>query len=695
MVKMITKRDNTEVPFDELKIKKAIQLAFLRRRNSVNHNGIEIAFNNVMNRLDQLENVNVEYVQDIVVHEIREIDEDVADSFEAYREEQAKKRNTRMEKIINSKKNYIKRYKDATNAASGSKYDSNANVEHKNISTMSGELNKFENIQLNRKLMYDKITELYGRELAKEYIRQLEEHEIYTHDETSLKPYCVSVSMYPFLFNGLKGIGGGSCAPKNLGSFSGGFINLVFAIASQFAGAVATVEFLMYMDYFIRKEWEDNYYLNSNKVVSLGTRERTIEQKIEDYFSQVVYSINQPAAARDYQSVFWNISIFDKHYFESLFGGFCFPDGTSPKWESLDWLQRKFLKWFNKEREKSVLTFPVVTMALLTNGESPVDKDYAELAAEELEEGQSFFIYMSNSADSLASCCRLRNELTDNTFSYSLGAGGVATGSINVITLNINRLIQDKRDIRTEVRKVHKYQLAYKSIIQEFYESGLLPVYNAGFISLEKQFLTIGINGVVEAASYLGIEVKPGQEYQRFIESILLPIYEENKNIKEATGNMFNTEFVPAENLGVKNANWDKNDGYVVNSDVYTSYFYSPSDTNLNVIDKFKLHGSEYIQYLDGGSANHINLDDHANKEQYLLMLNIAAKFGTNYWTINVRNTVCNSCGHIDKKTLEKCPKCKSDDVDYATRIIGYLKRVSKFSEPRQSEEAKRNYHKS
>jgi ribonucleoside-triphosphate reductase len=300
---------------------------------------------------------------------------------------------------------------------------------------------------------------------------------------------------------------------------------------------------------------------------------------------------------------------------------------------------------------------------------------------------------MSESADSLASCCRLRNEISDNTFSYSLGAGGVSTGSINVITINLNRLVQDGRNIREEVRKVHKYQTAYRSIIQEFKDAGFLPVYDAGFISLDKQFLTIGINGMVEAAESQGIKATSGShDYLVFVNSLLEPIYQENKLAKEKYGFMFNTEFVPAENLGVKNANWDRNDGYIVPREVYNSYFYAPEDESLNIVDKFAMHGNAFVKNLDGGSANHVNLDEHLTKSQYRKILVIAAILGTNYWTINVRNTVCNVCGHIDKDTHDNCPKCGSEDVDYATRIIGYLKRVSKFSEPRQKEEGIRYY---
>ena len=448
--------------------------------------------------------------------------------------------------------NFINKYKKAINASSGSEVDSNANVENKNIATMQGEIPKREIIGTNRLLMINKITEMYGEDMAVEYIRQLEEHEVYKHDETSVMPYCVSITMYPFLFGGLKSIGGLSDAPKYLDSFCGSFINLVFAIAAQFAGAVSTPEFLTYLDYFIRKEYGDEYYKNVEAMATIGNNARTIDNVITNKFEQVIYSLNQPAAARNFQSVFWNIAYFDKYYFEGIFHDFVFPDGTEPKWESVSWLQKRFMKWFNNERLRKPLTFPVETMNLLNDGKSFVDKEWSDFAAEMYAEGHSFFTYTSDSVDSLASCCRLRNELQDNTFSFTLGAGGVSTGSKGVITININRLVQNavknnvpiSEAVKEQTEKVHKYLLAFNEIMKNNFESKLLPVYDAGYISLDKQFLTVGVNGFVEGAEFLGIEISPNEKYFDYCEQILKPIYELNK-AHRTNEVMFNTEFVP------------------------------------------------------------------------------------------------------------------------------------------------------
>lgn len=943
---------------------------------------------------------------------------------------------------------FINHYQEAPNAASGSTRDANANVENKNIATETWELPKDNFIGINRLRMIDKLTALFGESYADEYIRQLECHEIYRNDETNpLLPYCVSITMYPFLFEGLKSIGGISEAPTNLHSFNGAFINLVFAIASQFAGAVSTPEYLTYLDYFIRKEYGEDYHLRVDEVVDLSNKKRTIDKVITDSFEQVDYSLNQPASARGFQSVFWNIAYFDRYYFKGIFDNFVFPDGSEPNWDSVSWLQKRFMNWFNNERLKTVLTYPVETMNLLNDGIKYLDDEYFDFTSEMYAKGHSFFTYTSDSVDSLASCCfdgkqkcltkssnginfmsfkelynskyndtkrnftifhngswipgklvklpkrkmykvttenkkelyvtdnhilstikgdkkvsdittndyimfncrelntypernnnlsyeqglligmylgdgsiyiketyspvinlslnkekynfskdiiktvvekmdkkatfslqtpynnvypvtirsrkisdfirdfvygkycyekelnlncllqslefrkgildgyyltdggnsnaiyitspklieqmeclitslglnsvidvtdrtdervaireqeydrnyplyclhwyspmnkrsasnifkvvnncgyykiksieqydytddsvycfemknhdepyftlpngvishncRLRNGITNNTFSYTLGAGGVSTGSKGVITININRLVQNAKKnnmdiseaVKEQVLKVHKYLIAFNETLKDSFNTRMLPIYDAGYISLEKQYLTIGINGFVEGAEFLGIDISPNEEYFRYGEMILKPIFDENRNAK-TDEIMFNTEFIPAENLGVKNAKWDKADGLFSPRDCYNSYFYKVEDETCNIIDKFILHGRRLTKFLDGRSALHANLDEHLSKEQYKKILLDAVKTGCSYFTFNIPNTICNKCGYISKKKLNKCEKCGSEDIDYVTRIIGYLKRVSKFSEQRQEEAKKRYYEK-
>ena len=728
----VRKTDGSFQEFDSEKIKHGICEAFASVGEVCNNGLIEALIKNLF----IYEKISSQEIRRQVEESLMSINKKVAKS---YIQKYDELRNN--DKILKKDDDFVKQYISASNASSGSKYDANANVENKNIVTLGQELHKGKNIQQNRYIMHNKIKSLYTKKLADQYIKDLESHVLYKHDESGTPgyPYCVAITMYPFLVDGLQMLGGQSVAPTDLKSFCGEFINLVYSVSSQFMGAVATPEFLMYMDYFIRKDYGDDYLTILDKQVELNRKGRTLEQVIENCFQQVVHSMNMPAGNRGYQTVFWNVGYFDKNYFNGVFGDFKFPDGTAPKWETLSWLQKKFMKWFNEERTKYILTFPVETMAMLTDGHDIVDKEYADFTAEMWAEGHSFFCYLSDSPDSLSSCCRLRNSLKDvedeehnhTTHQFSMGTASVATGSKSVMTINLNRVIQnatrkflkDKENYELEkgkqyfvsnigkhktelyeyisnaiteiTERVHKYQRAFNEIIKDFYNAQMLDVYSAGFISLKKQYLTVGVNGLTDAAEFLGIEPNLNDEYEEFVNLILETINKSNKKDKTRDC-MYNTEFVPGENLSNKNYNWDKKDGYFVSPKhiMYSSYFFNPEDTSLSILDKMKLHGNSFVKYLDGGQAAHLNINEHLSFEQYRQLLKVASEYGCSYFTYNCKNSVCNECGYISKDTLDTCPKCGSKNIDYLTRIIGYLSRVSSFAEARQAEEKMRYYHK-
>lgn len=686
----IVKRDGKKEVFSVDKIRNAIAKAFL----SVGIFATQDVISNILCRLNVFNGISVEEIQNQVeVALMAEKYFAVAKSYMLYRQMHSEDREE------TEKLKFMMDYCNAANAATGSKFDSNANVENKNMATLIGELPKSNFIRLNRRLLTDRLKDMYGKELSDKYVELLNNHFIYKNDETSLANYCASITMYPWLIGGTSSIGGNSKAPTNLKSYCGGFINMVFMVSSMLSGACATPEFLMYMNYFIGLEYGREYYKDAAKVVDLSKKQRTLDKIITDSFEQIVYSINQPTGARNFQAVFWNISYYDKFYFESLFEHFIFPDGSKPDWESLSWLQKRFMKWFNAERTRSVLTFPVETMALLTENNEPKDKDYGDFTAEMYAQGHSFFTYMSDNADSLSSCCRLRNEITDNGFSYTLGAGGVSTGSKSVLTINLSRCIQHASRngmsyevfLEDVVDKVHKVQVAYNENLKYMQEKGMLPLFDAGYINMGRQYLTIGVNGLVEAAEFLGMEITDNPKYERFVQQVLGIVEKYNKKYRTSDV-MFNCEMIPAENVGVKHAKWDREDGFMVPRDCYNSYFYIVEDESLNVVDKFRLHGRRYIEHLTGGSALHLNLEEHLSKAQYKQLLNVAAQEGCNYFTFNIPNTVCNECGHIDKRMLKECPSCGSKNLDYLTRVIGYMKRVSNFSQARQKEASTRHY---
>lgn len=722
----VRKSDGSIEEFDSQKVKNGICNAF----EAMNEECDDLMLENIVNSLYLYENISSSEIRRQVEDALMSVNKKVAKAY-------IEKNDDR--KDLNKKRDFIKEYINASNAATGSKFDSNANVSNKNIVTLGQELYKENNIKQNRYILYDKIRKMFSKKLADQYIADLESHILYKHDESGTPgyPYCVAITMYPFLEDGLKGLGGESIAPTDLKSFCGEFINLVYSVSSQFMGAVATPEFLMYFDYFVRRDYGDDYINRIDDVVDLSRKKRTIGDVIDNAFQQVVHSMNMPAGNRGYQTVFWNVGYFDKYYFQGVFGDFRFPDGTAPKWETLSWLQKRFMKWFNNERLTYTFTFPVETMALLTDGNDDfMDKEYADFTAEMWAEGHSFFCYLSDSPDSLSSCCRLRNSLKDNvddehnhtTHQYSMGTASVATGSKSVMTMNLPRLVQDAtakyfrdRDtflvagenipeqnltydkdelyeyIRNEVgaltERVHKYQTAFNETIKDFLNANMLDVYRAGFIDMRKQYLTVGVNGITDAAEFLGLDVNVNDEYKEFVNNILETINILNKKDKTRDC-MFNTEFVPAENLAAKNYKWDKKDGYWVspNRNLYSSYFYNPEDDKVTVIDKMVLHGKDFVQYLDGGSACHINLAEHLSQKQYRQLLKVAAKTGCNYFTFNIMNTVCNDCGFISKHTLEVCPHCGSTNLDWLTRVIGYLKRISSYADPRKIEAWKRFY---
>ena len=686
----IIKRNGKREPFSVDKIRNAISKAFI----SVGGFASQEAMTNILSRLNIYDGIAVEEIQNQVERSLMaERYYEVAKAYILYRQKHYEDRE------VKDKMEFLINYCNARNAATGSKYDANANVERKNIATLIGELPKSSFIRLNRRMLCDRIKDVYGKELADKYLYYLNNHFIYKNDENSIANYCASVTMYPWLLNGTQSIGGNASRPTNLKSFCGGFVNMVFMVSSMLSGACATPEFLMYMNYFIELEYGPDYYKEADKVVDLSLKQRTIDKVITDCFEQVVYTINQPSGARNFQSVFWNIAYYDKFYFKSLFANFRFPDGSEPHWDSLNWLQKRFMRWFNKERTRAVLTFPVETMALLSKDGDVLDKEYGDFTAEMYAEGHSFFTYLSDNADSLSSCCRLRNEIQDNGFSYTLGAGGVSTGSKSVLTINLNRCIQYAHRnnipylefLEEMVDLTHKVQICYNENLKYLLEKGMLPLFDAGYIAMSRQYLTIGINGLVEAAEYLHIPITDNPQYQNFVEEILGLIETYNKRYR-TKDLLFNCEMIPAENVGVKHAKWDREDGYQVPRDCYNSYFYIVEDPNTNPLDKFRLHGRKYITHLTGGSALHLNLEEHLSQSQYRQLLRVAAVEGCNYFTFNIPNTVCNDCGHIDKRYLKECPVCHSKNVDYLTRVIGYMKRVSSFSEARQEEEHRRYY---
>ncbi len=716
----VKKRNGNFEPFDKQKIISAIQKAFLSCNEKVDDSVIA----NIANEVDIWDNISIEDIQDQIEEILLDYDySNVYKAFSTYRESHSQAR------FIRERLDYMNKYKDPkVNASTASETDSNANVAMKNVANLEGEVYKTTNRIIQRQRMKEELNKLYPNEnLGDQYIEDLENHTIYTHDEAStpvLKPYCKAVTLYPLMVDGVGNIDGITpSAPNDIQSFSGQVTNLVFLLSSQCKGAVALGDYFVALNYYVVKEFGLDWYKNIDLIVTnhnmLSTY--TVGHYILKGMKQFIYGINQPAGNRSYNSPFTNVSYYDKYYFKSLFGDFYYPDGTQPQWEAIDKLQRMFMKLHRELRLVKPLTFPVSTIALVHNNIEYLDKEYKELAAEEWAKGGSFFCYNSDNPSSLASCCRVLNEMSDNTFSSTTGMTGIMTGSCNVITLNLNRIVQDwwekeekidgdsstlkafhdanlSKYLTNILSRVYKYHIAYKTMLYDMEEAGMFSDCNAGYIYIKKLYSTIGLIGYSEAAKFLGLEISNNEDYIRFLQLIFGTVKEQNKlhSIHDKKHPfLMNSEAIPGENLGVKLYNWDKRDGYYVPEDqnLYNCYFYSPWN-NTSVLDKFILHGKKISKYCDGGQALHANLDSHLSKEQYLKLLDFAREQGTSYFTFNIPMSECKDCGHVVNAPIKECPICHSKRIRYWTRIIGYLVPVSSWSEARQEEFTHRVYSK-
>ena len=708
----VLKRNGNKEEFDITKINKAVEKAF-DSCGKVMPEYLKNMIKSVFSTFKE-DTINIEEIQnkveDILMNEKYF---NIAKNYIIYRE-----KHKQIREIANRKYDFIQKFAQSDNVANAT-IDDNSNAGIKGIGVLNSEIHKEDNKNTNMYLWEYWVKKLYP-DFNIKLMRKDFNTILYPHDVSSqvMMPYCMAVSMYPFLINGLKDLGGKSAVPKNIDSFCGIYINLIFALASEVKGAVATPEFLMYMDYFCRKEWGDNYYNNSDTVISspLCKRQKTIKSQIEQYFQQVTYSINQIAGSRGMQSPFTNFSFFDKYFFEGMFGNFYFPDNTTPKWESTNWLQQLYLHWLNQERLKCILTFPVCSYACLVEDDKFKDENTFEFICKEYSEGNSFFLYTSSSVDSLSSCCRLQNAVSDNTFNFTNGQIGIMTGSKNVITLNLSRIIQDwfntyakatlildkeyKQSLKEYLifilKRVYVYHTAYNSMLHWAKDNKLFKAYDAGFINLDKQYLTIGINGLNQAAEFLGIKCDNNTAYKSFCSFIFETIKEQN-TLHKTKHEMYNCEQVPAESAAIKLYNRDKKDGYWVplDTNLYASYIFKPNDPNISILDKIILHSSEFASdKLDGGQSAHLNLDSHLSKEQYKKLLLFAAKNGCKYLTFNVPNSECDDCGFITKVPIDKCPKCGSVHISKYDRIIGYLTKISNWSSGRQQEQKIRVYDK-
>lgn len=718
---IVIKRNGDKQEFDANKIIIAVSKAF----NSVGEIMPEYLHKMIPALFEINDILGVEDIQDRVEQLLMNDKHfKAAKSYILYRDKHKEAR------FIRNRIDYMSKYSDSLeNAATSSETDANANVTMKNVANLEGEVYKTTNRIIQRQRMKDKLNELYP-EIADYYEKDLDNKIIYIHDEASspaLKAYCMAASLYPLMMEGTGNIDGVTpSAPNDIQSFSGQVTNLVFLLSSQVKGAVALAEYIVALNYYVIKEFGSNWHEKLDVIINndYSLERKTIKDSIRKGMKQFIYGINQPAGNRSYNSPFSNLNFFDKYYYKALFEDFYYPNGTRPEWKAIDTLQRIFMELLRELREIKPLTFPVTSICALHDNNDCLDKDCKDWIAEEWAKGSSFFLYLSNNPTSISSCCRVQNEILDNTFSSTTGLTGVMTGSCNVITLNLSRIVQNhyienwgksplnsvditknfdwkssfKQYLINILNRIYKYHIAYKTMLYDMEDKKMFSSSNAGYIYISKLFSTIGVIGYCEAAEFLGFKVNNNKEYKDFLAFVFGIIQEQNKlhSIQDKDKPfIFNLEAIPGENLAVKFYEQDKKDGYVVpeNQNLYSSYFFKQWDPNVSILDKIKLHNKEVNTYCGGGQACHIHLEEHLSKEQYLKLIDIAVKEGCNYFTFNIPMSECKNCGHTVNAPIKKCPICKSTNIDWWVRIIGFLRPVSSFSAARQIEASKRVYH--
>lgn len=713
----VIKRNGSKVLFNPTKIWDAIEKAY--KANGFNLESDLVIQEEIEQYISKItNNTNVEDIQNSIEKILIDYaPHAVVKSFIIYRAAHTQAR------MIKERLDYMDKYSNSSdNAATASETDANANVAMKNVANLEGEVYKTTNRVIHRQRMKNRLNELYP-EVANQYEEDLNHHIIYAHDESqtpALKAYCMAATLYPLMVEGTGNIDGVTpSAPNDIQSFSGQVTNLMFLLSSQVRGAVAMGDYIVALNYYVIKEFGSDWYskLDCETSTSHCLEHRTIKDVIRKGMKQFIYGINQPAGNRSYNSPFSNLNFFDKYYFEALFGEFYYPDATQPEWEAIDILQRMFMELLRELRLIKPLTFPVTSVCMLHDNEKCLDENCRQWVTDEWAKGSSFFLYLSNNPTSISSCCRVQNEITENTFNSTTGLTGIMTGSANVITLNLNRIVQDfyrsssipisssfdtfkntfKSYFISILERVYKYQIAYKTMLYDMEDKGMYSCSNAGYIYMKKLYCTIGIIGYCEAAEYLGLTIDNNEKYKEFLKYIFSIIQEQNKKHSIHSKKkpfVFNLEAIPGENLAVKFYNWDKEDGYKVPEDqnLYSSYFFKQWDKNLSVLDKLRLHNKDVNTFCGGGQACHVHLDEHLSKEQYLKLLDFAVKEGCNYFTFNIPMSECKDCGHIVNAPIHECPKCKSKNIDWWVRIIGFLRPISSWSKERQVEASKRVY---
>lgn len=570
-----------------------------------------------------------------------------------------------------------------------SSIDPNANANHKDIRSFMTEKGKSEDKLFGLNKIFMEIKKRWGLRTAKQWLECEFSRAFYLNDSTTASyfPYCWANDFTRLAQEGLFFLDNyNNEGPKHLTTYFDDVIEFVSFLSNRQSGAVGMPNVLIWAWYFWKKDVEEGYYMKDP------------DYYLRQQFQKLIYRLNQPFLRID-QSAFTNVSIFDRPYLESLFGGVEFPDGTFAidHIEDLIECQKVFMEVVSEIRETNMFTYPVLTYSLLYQNGKFVDESFARWCSNHNIRWSDSNFFVSDNVGVLSNCCRLLSDTKKlDAFINSIGGTALSVGSCRVSTINLVRIAYESgfnkkkyiKILRDRVLLDCKALTSMRHIIQRNIEKGLLPNYRDGAVELDKQFCTIGGIGMYEVMDLFGLidtdEVgckSYSDEAVEFATEILDTMNEVKDNFE--CDFTFNIEMIPAENCAgvicqADNLLYEQNKYFIYSNQ------WIPLMEKCTIQEKCRL-GSLFDKKCGGGCISHIDIENRfPNEETAWEMLNYVASQGVIYFAFTTKISVCK---HKHAFISEpRCPVCGEPIADTYARVVGFYTPTSSYQKIRKKE---------